>query len=73
VHTVDSLRVLEPYLQDPQVQGEALYALLSIGSPVAKAGHRAEVARLVPEDSAIEDQELRWRVGRLRTQVQEAE
>jgi hypothetical protein len=73
VHTLESLRVLEPYLQDPQVRGEALYALLAVGSPVAKAGHRAEVAKLVPEDSAIEDQELRWRVGRLRSQVEAAE
>jgi hypothetical protein len=73
VHTLESLRVLEPYLRDPEVEAEALYALLSIGSPLVKAGHRAAVAKALPDDAALEDQDLRWRIGRLRTQVEEVE
>jgi len=73
VHTLDSLRVLEPYLQDPGVVGEAQYALLSIGSPLARAGHGAEVARVLPEEAAVEDDDLRWRFRRLRAQIEDAE
>jgi HEAT repeat protein len=72
VHTLGSLRLLVPYLKDPEVEIEALYALLSIGSPLVKAGQREAVGKALPEDSTIEDQELRWRVARLRTQVEAA-
>ena len=73
VHTVASLALLEPYLKDPEVETEALYALLSIGSPLVKAGQHAAVGKVLPADSTIEDQELRWRIERLRKQVEEAE
>ena len=73
VHTLGSLRLLEPYLQDPEVETEALYALLSIGSPLVKAGQHGAVRKVLPEDSAIADQELRWRIERLRKQAAAAE
>jgi HEAT repeat protein len=73
VHTLDSFRLLEPYLEDLEVRGEALYAMLSIGSPLVKAGQHTAVKKALPEDSAIEDQDLRWRIGRLRQQVEAAE
>jgi HEAT repeat protein len=73
VHTVASLALLEPYLKDPDVETEALYALLSIGSPLVKAGQHAAVGKVLPADSTIEDQELPWRIERLRKQVEEAE
>ena len=73
VHTLDSLRLLEPYLKDPEVETEALYAMLSIGSPLVKAGQHEAVGKALPADSAIEDQELRWRFERLRKQVEAAE
>lgn len=72
VHTLGSLLLLEPYLKDPEVKTEAVYALLSIGSPLVKAGQHAAVAKALPEASAIEDPELTWRVARLRRQVEEA-
>ena len=72
VHTVGSLRLLEPYLEDPEVRGEALYALLAIGSPLVKAGQHAAVGRVLPEEATIQDQELRWRIERLRQQVDAA-
>ena len=72
VHTLESLRLLEPYLGDPEVKTEALYALLSIGSPLVKAGQPEAVGKALPEDSTIEDQELRWRVDLLRKQVDAA-
>jgi HEAT repeat protein len=73
VHTLGSLRLLEPYLRDPEVEVEALYALLAMGSPLVKAGEREAVREVLPAESAIEDQELRWRIARLRRQVEEAE
>ncbi len=73
VHTVGSLALLEPYLRDPEVQTEALYALLSIGSPLVRAGEHAAVKKVLPEPSAITDRELVWRVARLRRQVDAAE
>jgi HEAT repeat protein len=73
VHTVGSLALLEPYLRDPEVQTEALYALLSIGSPLVRAGEHAAVKKALPEAAAIEEQEVRWRIARLRRQVAAAE
>ena len=73
VHTLGSFRLLEPYLKDPEVETEALYALLSIGSPLVKAGQHAAVKKALPEDSAIKDQEVRWRIARLKQQVEAAE
>jgi HEAT repeat protein len=73
VPTLGSLRLLEPYLDDPEVRGEALYALLAIGSPLVKAGEHARVGQALPEASAIQDQELRWRIERLRQQVDAAQ
>lgn len=73
VHTVGSLRLLAPYLDDPEVKTEALYALLSVGSPLVKAGHREEVARVLPEEATTDSNELRWRISLLRKQVEEAE
>jgi hypothetical protein len=72
VHTVGSLRLLEPYLQDPEVQTEALYALLSVGYPLVREGQYAAVGKALPEDSALEGNELRWRFARLRRQVEAA-
>jgi HEAT repeat protein len=73
VHTLDSLVLLEPYLEDPEVKTEALYALLSIGSPLVRAGQHAAVRKALPEASSIEEQELTWRIGRLRRQVEAAD
>ena len=73
VRTVDSLRLLEPYLKDPEVTTEALYALLAIGPPVIKAGHSAVVQNALPDVPAIEDDDLRWRVGKLKEEVDAAD
>jgi HEAT repeat protein len=73
LHTLESFRLLEPYLEDPEVRTEALWALLSLGSPLAKAGHHEVIGKALPEESAIEEQELRWRFARLRKQVEAAE
>jgi HEAT repeat protein len=73
VHTLDSLLLVEPYLSDPEVKGEALYALLFIGSPLVRAGEHAAVKKVLPEETAIQDQELRWRFARLRGQIEAAE
>ncbi len=73
VSTVGSLRLLEPYLSDPEVTTEALYALLSIGSPLVREGQHAAVGKALPEDSSLEGNELRWRFARLRRQVEAAD
>ena len=74
VHTLASLRLLEPYLKDTEVQTEARYALLSMGSPLVKAGEHAAVKEALPDASALaEEQELNWRFRRLRQQVEAAE
>ena len=73
VHTLESFRLLEPYLKDPEVQTEALYAMLSIGSPLIKAGQHAAIKKALPEASAIEGTELGWRFARLKRQVEAAE
>ncbi len=73
VHTVGSLRLIEPYVEDPEVQTEALYALLSVGYPLVREGQHAAVGKALPEDSALEGNELRWRFARLRRQIEAAE
>jgi hypothetical protein len=73
VHTLESLRLLEPYLKDLEVQTEALYALLSIGSPLIKAGQHAAIRTALPEASVLEGTELAWRFARLERQVDAAE
>jgi hypothetical protein len=73
VHTLGSLRLLEPYLTDPEVQTEAFYALLAIGSPLVRAGEHAAVKNVLPEAAAIQERELVWRIARLRRQVAAAE
>lgn len=73
VHSLDSLRLLEPYLRDPEVETEAAYALLSIGSPLVKAGQPEAVRRALPDESEIGDDELRWRMALLREQARRAE
>ena len=65
VPTLDSLRLLERYLSDPDVETEAGYALLSVGSALVKAGQPAPVRRVLAEAPRIEDPELAWRLERL--------
>jgi hypothetical protein len=74
VHTLGSLRLLEPYLKDAEVETEARYALLSMGSPLVRAGEYAAVKNVLPDASALADeQELSWRFRRLSRQVEAAE
>ena len=73
VHTLGSLRLLEPYLGEEEVQTEAFYALLAIGSPLVRAGEHAAVKKVLPEATAIQERELVWRIARLRRQVATAE
>ena len=74
VHTLGSLHLLEPYLKDAEVETEARYALLSMGSPLVRAGEHAAVKKVLPDASALADeQELSWRFRRLSRQVEAAE
>jgi HEAT repeat protein len=73
VHTLGSLRLLRPYMRDPEVQTEALYALLSVGSPLVKEGQTRAVREALPDDWEIEEDDLRWRMSQLREQAEAAE
>jgi HEAT repeat protein len=73
IHTLGSLRLLRPYVGDPEVKTEAAYALLSVGSPLVKEGQPRAVREALPDDSEIEEDDLRWRIGRLREQAEAAE
>ena len=73
VRTLESFRLLEPYLRDPEVRDEALYALLAIAPPLVKAGHQDAVRKALPSLPSIEDDDLRWRLTKLEEEVAAAE
>jgi HEAT repeat protein len=72
VHTLGSLLLLEPYLADPDVETEAGYALLSIGSALVKAGQSAPVRRVMAAAPTVKDEELAWRLQTVKEQADAA-
>jgi hypothetical protein len=66
---VESIRLLDPYLEDSDVRNEAVVALVEVAQPLAKGEDYAVVQSVLERLSEVQDASLRRKIANLQHEI----